>query len=102
MAKYRIYKIRKDWESLPHGPERNTYELDFYEWPVEDGAPWMDLNGDSIYNILGQKVATLINELQKAGYHQVEWEAQGFASGIYYYRFRSGEFLDVKKMVLVK
>ena len=49
LPKYRIYKIRNDWESLPHGPERNAYELDYYEWPVEDGAPWLDIDGDSIY-----------------------------------------------------
>ena len=56
----------------------------------------------SIYNLLGQKVATLISEKQKAGNHQVEWNASGFASGIYYYRIKSGEFQDVKKMILIK
>jgi len=52
---------------------------------------------------------TLVSEKQKAGYHQVEWDASGFASGIYYYRIevgdlagRTGDFLDVKKMVLLR
>jgi hypothetical protein len=49
LSKYRVYKIRKDWESLPYGPERNAYEIDYHEWPVGDGAPWIDLDGDSIY-----------------------------------------------------
>jgi hypothetical protein len=49
LIKYRVYKIRRDWESLPVGPERNAYELDYYQWPVEDGAPWIDIDGDSIY-----------------------------------------------------
>jgi polyhydroxybutyrate depolymerase len=56
----------------------------------------------SIYNLLGQKVVTLVSEKQKAGYHQVEWNASGFASGIYYYSIKAGEFHDVKKMILLR
>jgi aminopeptidase N len=56
----------------------------------------------SIYNLLGQKVATLVSEKQKAGYHQVEWDASGFASGLYYYKIKSGEFMDMKKMILLR
>ena len=56
----------------------------------------------SVYNLLGQKVATLVNERQQAGYHRVEWDASGFASGIYYYRIEAGEFQDVKKMILLR
>jgi hypothetical protein len=56
----------------------------------------------SIYNLLGQKVVTLVSEKQKAGYHQVEWDASGFASGIYYYYLKAGEFQDVKKMILIR
>ena len=56
----------------------------------------------SIYNVLGQKVAILVNERQQAGNHQVEWEASGFASGVYYYRIHAGEFVDVKKMILIR
>lgn len=49
LSKYRIYKIRKGWESLPPGPVRDAYEKDYNEWPVEDGAPWDDIDGDGIY-----------------------------------------------------
>jgi hypothetical protein len=56
----------------------------------------------SVYNLLGQKIATLVSERQNAGYHQVEWDASGFASGIFYYRIQTGEFQDVKKMVLLR
>jgi len=56
----------------------------------------------SIYNLTGQKVATLVSERQNAGYHKVEWDASGFASGLYYYRLEAGEFLDVKKMILLR
>jgi hypothetical protein len=47
--KYRVYKIRKKWDTLPQGPERDALERDYNDWPVEDGAPWIDIDGDSIY-----------------------------------------------------
>jgi Zn-dependent metalloprotease len=56
----------------------------------------------SIFNLLGQKVVTLISENQPAGYYQVEWDATNFASGIYYYRLEAGEFREVKKMILIR
>ncbi len=49
LPKYRVYKILKDWENLPPGPIRDEYELDYNEWPVEDGAPWVDVNDDGVY-----------------------------------------------------
>jgi len=55
-----------------------------------------------IYNLIGQKIATLVSEQQEAGRHQVEWNASAFASGIYYYQIKAGEFQDVKKMILLR
>ncbi len=48
-SRYRIYKIRKGWENLPAGPAKDQYEKDFNEWPVEDGAPWVDVDGDGVF-----------------------------------------------------
>jgi flagellar hook assembly protein FlgD len=56
----------------------------------------------SIYNLLGQRVAILVSERQAAGYHQVEWDASKFASGIYFYRIEAGEYREVRKMVLLR
>jgi len=47
--KYRVYKIKKGWENFPPGPERDDLEKDYNEWPVEDGAPWVDVDGDGIF-----------------------------------------------------
>jgi hypothetical protein len=49
LPKYRVYKIRKDWQNLPPGSEKDEYETDYNEWPVEDGAPWVDTDGDGIF-----------------------------------------------------
>jgi len=49
LEKYRVYKIRKDWQSLPDGEEKDRYQTDYNEWPVEDGAPWIDVDNDGIF-----------------------------------------------------
>jgi hypothetical protein len=56
----------------------------------------------SIYNILGQKVATLVSEKQAAGTYNVEWNASGFPSGLYIYQIKAGDFQQDRKMVLLK
>ncbi|MCI0449555.1 MAG: T9SS type A sorting domain-containing protein [Chlorobi bacterium] len=56
----------------------------------------------TIYDVLGKNVATLINEKKNAGYHQVEFNASGLASGLYLYKIEAGSFTDVKKMMLIK
>ena len=55
-----------------------------------------------VYNIVGQEVERLVNDVQKAGYHRVSWNASNFASGIYFYRLQSGDFVQTRKMVLLK
>jgi hypothetical protein len=67
-----------------------------YELPITN---YVNL---SIYNLLGQKVETLVSERREAGFHQVEWDASGFPSGVYYYKIQTGKIQDVKKMVLVR
>lgn len=55
-----------------------------------------------VYNIQGQRVATLVNEAQNAGTYTVSFNASNLSSGIYLYRLQSGEFVSVQKMILVK
>ncbi|MBI4546678.1 MAG: T9SS type A sorting domain-containing protein [Ignavibacteriae bacterium] len=55
-----------------------------------------------IYNILGQEVKTLVDEIQDAGYKSVEWNASQFASGVYYYRLQAKDFVETKKLLLIK
>jgi hypothetical protein len=55
-----------------------------------------------VFNILGQVVATLVNGELKAGAYQVQFNASGLPSGLYFYRLRSGAFVSIKKMMLLK
>lgn len=56
----------------------------------------------SVYNVLGQKVATLVDERQSAGYYEVNFNADRYASGVYFYVFRAGSFSAAHKMMLLK
>ena len=62
----------------------------------------------SIYNIIGQRVAVLLNQAQNAGAHSVIWNAQNFASGVYIYKIKAtgvnskNDFISYKKAVLIK
>ncbi|MFH0931841.1 MAG: T9SS type A sorting domain-containing protein, partial [Candidatus Zixiibacteriota bacterium] len=60
-----------------------------------------------VYNILGQKVKTLVDEKLTAGVKEVEWDSKDdngleVASGIYFYRIKADDFSDIKKMVMLK
>ena len=56
----------------------------------------------AVYNLLGQKVATVLDQRLEAGSHQVSFDASELASGVYFYRINAGQFTDLKKMVLIK
>jgi CubicO group peptidase (beta-lactamase class C family) len=56
----------------------------------------------SIYSITGQKVATLVSELQLAGNYKYDWDAGALASGVYYYRLATDDFVQIKKLILLK
>ena len=56
----------------------------------------------SVYNMLGQKIANLINKQQSAGSYDVQWDATNVSSGLYIYRLEVGSFVSTKKMILVK
>jgi len=55
-----------------------------------------------VYNLLGQEIATLVNQEQKTGNYVVNFDASKLASGIYIYRIQSGNFSLTKKMILLK
>jgi Tol biopolymer transport system component len=56
----------------------------------------------AVYNVLGQKVVQLIDEPMSAGYHDVVFDASRLASGVYVYRLHAGNFVETKRMSLVK
>ncbi len=55
-----------------------------------------------VYNLLGQEVATLVNDKLNAGTYTAQFNATGLASGVYFYRLEAGTFVEQRKMILVK
>jgi hypothetical protein len=55
-----------------------------------------------IFDVLGRMVAQPLNARRTAGTYEIEWNATGFPSGVYFYRIRAGNYTDVKKVLLMK
>ena len=55
-----------------------------------------------VYNMLGQKVAQLVNGTQNAGAHTVQFDASALSSGVYIYQLKAGNYLETRKMMLIK
>ena len=56
----------------------------------------------SVYSVLGQLVATLVNDAQEAGTHEVSFTPAGLASGVYFYRLQAGAFSSAKKLTILR
>jgi hypothetical protein len=70
-SRYRIYKIRKDRQELAPGAARDRFQKDYDEWPVEDGAPWVDVDKDGKFtrgtdapNFVGDEVVWFVSNDQ--------------------------------------
>lgn len=74
----------------------NPSTLIRYQIPVQSNV------SIKVYDALGNLVKELVNQEQSAGIHQVEFNADKFASGIYFYRIQAGSFVQTKKMMLVR
>ena len=55
-----------------------------------------------IYDVLGNEIATLINEEKSAGIYEVEFDAAEFTSGVYFYQLNAGDQVFTRKMILMK
>jgi flagellar hook assembly protein FlgD len=55
-----------------------------------------------VYDILGNEVETIVSEETPAGTYQKTWNASGLTSGIYFYSIKAGNFINTKKMLMIK
>jgi hypothetical protein len=56
----------------------------------------------TVFNTLGQQVASLVNGDEEAGYHDVRLDASGLASGMYFYHLTAGDYVKTKKLVILR
>jgi hypothetical protein len=106
-----IYKIKNKATSV--GPKNKEIPSNFkiYQNYPNPFNPTTTISYDlpervkvklSIYNLLGQEVATLIEGEQEPGRYDVKFDASGLPSGVYFYRLEAGNFIEQKKMILIK
>jgi photosystem II stability/assembly factor-like uncharacterized protein len=69
---------------------------------VRYGLPQRSSVTLAVFNTLGQKITTLVNETQEAGYHGVKFDGTNLASGVYFYRIQAGRFVQTKKLLLLR
>jgi hypothetical protein len=55
-----------------------------------------------VYSLIGQKIETLVDELQEAGYHEASFGNKDLSSGVYFYIMKAGDFQQTRKMILIK
>jgi hypothetical protein len=55
-----------------------------------------------IYDITGRVIQTLVNEFKPSGYFSIDFDGSELSSGVYFYKIQSGNFVNVKRMVLIK
>jgi hypothetical protein len=67
-----------------------------YSLPVNS---WVTLK---IYNLLGQEISTLVDEFQDAGFRSVGWDASGIPTGMYFYRLQTKDYVETKKLILLR
>ncbi|MCZ6701791.1 MAG: T9SS type A sorting domain-containing protein [Ignavibacteria bacterium] len=55
-----------------------------------------------VYDVLGNEIATLVNEEKSAGTYEVEFDGAGLPSGIYFYQLKADSYINTKKMIIIK
>ena len=55
-----------------------------------------------VFNLLGEKTATLAEGRQEAGYHEVKFDGSNLASGVYFYRLQAGTYVQTKNLLLLR
>jgi hypothetical protein len=69
---------------------------------LEFGVPVDSKVKVEVFNILGQLIAVLVDEVRNAGYYKVTFGSSNMPSGVYFYRMSAGSFVQTKKMQLIK
>jgi len=69
---------------------------------IRYGLPNRSLVALAVFNILGQQVASLVHGPQEAGSYEVKFDGSNLASGVYFYRLTAGDFVQSRKLLLLK
>lgn len=107
---YLTIKISQDKVNIdPQSEIVTQYEL-FQNYPnpfnpvttIRFALPKREFVELSVYDLLGREIKTLLMEERSQGIHNINWNAEGVASGVYYYRITAGEFTQTRKLILLR
>ncbi|HRN27460.1 MAG: T9SS type A sorting domain-containing protein [Ignavibacteriaceae bacterium] len=99
-----VVNVTENNQEIPDGyvlnsnypnPYNNSTKIS-YEIPVQSNVSII------LYDVLGREVATLVNEVKQSGKHQFNFVEKNLVSGVYFYTLRAGNFVQTKKMILLK
>ncbi|MBK9097344.1 MAG: T9SS type A sorting domain-containing protein [bacterium] len=86
-----VYSLEQNYPN-PFNPSTKI------SWQSPVGS-WQSLK---IYDVLGNEVSTFVDEYKPAGSYEVEWDASDYPSGVYFYQLRAKNFIETKKMILLR
>ena len=89
------------YQNYPN-PFNPTTVIEYTVGGVRGQVPGVSVVRLVVYDILGRKVATLVNEKKTAGVYSVRFNATGLASGVYFYLLQAGDFVSSKKLIVLK
>jgi hypothetical protein len=106
-----LIKVAPDISSIDANPQTiiGDYQL-LQNYPnpfnpttiIEFSLPQSGFVTLKIYNVLGEELATLVSENLNIGNYRYEWDAKDFASGVYLYRLVAGDYVQLRKMILLR
>ncbi|MFU8862055.1 MAG: metallophosphoesterase, partial [Cyclonatronaceae bacterium] len=111
MRYFALYELDKDPTSIKREhPELPDQVILHQNYPnpfnpttiISFSLPQASVVRLEVFNLMGQKVATLVNEPRSVGHHQIQFDASGLASGVYLYRLQTGTMTKTQKMLLLK
>ncbi|MBE2226071.1 MAG: T9SS type A sorting domain-containing protein [Ignavibacteria bacterium] len=103
---YNLLQSERNFENTPNCPENyrlyQNFPQSFYKFTkIAFDIPTQSNVRIVIYDVFGQDKAELCNTELKAGSYEIKWQAAGFKAGVYYYKLFAGEFVDVKKILII-
>ncbi len=69
---------------------------------IEYSIPQISQVQIKVFDVLGNDIETLVNDEKPAGTYELTWNAANLPSGVYFYRIKAGDFIQTKKMILLK
>ena len=97
----KTFKLEQNYPNPFNPSTKIKYAIPIANNPLQGGVRG-GLVQLKVYDVLGNEVATLVNKNQQPGNYEVEFNAANLSSGVYFYQLKSGEFIQTKKMILMK